>query len=180
SLQATTWGWWVFAAIVLLGSANAVNLTDGLDGLAGGLTALCGIGLAGGCWMLGHIDLALMALAVSGAAAGFLWLNAAPAKVFMGDVGSTGLGAALGGIAVAARVELLLALVGLVFVIETLSVIAQVVSFRLTGRRVLRMAPLHHHLELSGWEETTIVVRLWIIGTGLTATGLLLASALVL
>ncbi|MEA3402569.1 MAG: phospho-N-acetylmuramoyl-pentapeptide-transferase [Armatimonadota bacterium] len=179
SLDAASWAWRIFAALVLVGSANAVNLTDGLDGLAGGLTSLCGIGLAGACWMLGHPDLALLSLAVSGAAAGFLWFNAAPAKVFMGDVGSTGLGAALGGIAVAARIEVLLALVGLVFVAEALSVIAQVVSFRLTGRRVLRMAPLHHHLELSGWEETTIVLRLWIIGAGVTATGLLLAGALV-
>ncbi|MGD9495900.1 MAG: phospho-N-acetylmuramoyl-pentapeptide-transferase [Armatimonadota bacterium] len=172
------WAWRIFAAIVLVGSANAVNLTDGLDGLAGGLCALAGVGLAGACWLVGEVDLALVCLAVSGAAAGFLWFNAPPARVFMGDVGSIGLGAVLGAVAVAARVELVLALVGLIFVAETLSVVGQVVSFRLTGRRILRMAPLHHHLELCGWPETAIVVRLWVIGAGLTATGLLYAAGL--
>jgi len=176
SLTEDGWLWRIFAAIVLVGSANAVNLTDGLDGLAGGLSALCGLGMAGACWMLGEIDLALLSLAMAGAAAGFLWLNAAPARVFMGDVGSIGLGALLGGVAIAARIEVVLGLMGLVFVVETLSVIAQVVSFRTTGRRVLRMAPLHHHLELSGWEETTIVIRFWVIGACLAATGLFLVA----
>jgi phospho-N-acetylmuramoyl-pentapeptide-transferase len=121
-----------------------------------------------------------MALAVAGVAAGFLWHNAPPATVFMGDVGSIGLGAALGAIAVAARVELLLALAGLVFVVETLSVIVQVVSYQTTGRRVLRMSPLHHHFELVGWEETVIVVRAWVIGACLAVTAIIYASALVL
>lgn len=180
SLASAGWLWKVLAAIVVVGAANAVNLTDGLDGLSGGLTALSGAGLAFGCWLIGEAELALLSLAVAGAAAGFLWHNAPPAKVFMGDVGSIGLGAALGAIAIAARVELLLALVGLVFVAETLSVIAQVVSYQTTGRRVLRMAPLHHHFELVGWEETAIVVRAWLIGACLAATGIVYAAALVL
>ena len=175
-MEAAGWAWMIFAAIVLVGSANAVNLTDGLDGLAGGLTALCGIALAAACWMLGEMELALMALAVAGVSAGFLWHNAAPAEVFMGDVGSIGLGAALGAIAVAARIELLLLLVGLVFVLETLSVVAQVVSYQTTGRRVLRMAPLHHHFELCGWRETTIVVRFWLVGACLALTGIIYAA----
>lgn len=179
SLASSGWLWRVLAAVVVVGAANAVNLTDGLDGLAGGLTSLCGIALAFGCWAVGESDLALLALAVAGASAGFLWHNAAPAKVFMGDVGSVGLGAALGAIAIAARVELLLGLAGLVFVVETLSVIAQVVSYQTTGRRVLRMAPLHHHFELCGWEETAIVVRAWIIGGCLAVTGVLFTAALV-
>jgi len=175
SLPSAGWLWAILAAVIAVGSANAVNLTDGLDGLAGGLTAICGVGLAFGCWAVGEVELALLALAVAGASAGFLWHNAAPAKVFMGDVGSIGLGAALGAIAIAARVELLFALVALVFVVETLSVIAQVVSYQTTGRRVLRMAPLHHHFELCGWAETAIVVRAWVIGACLALTGVLIA-----
>lgn len=173
-----TWIFRIFAAIVLVGTANAVNLTDGLDGLAGGLTALAAFGLAGGCWALGQPDLALVTLAMGGAAAGFLWFNGPPARVFMGDVGSIGMGALLGGVAIAARIEVLLAIVGMIFLAETLSVIAQVTSFKLTGRRVLRMAPLHHHLELSGWPETTIVVRAWVIGGALALTGFLLVWGL--
>ena len=179
NLTATGWTWRIFAAVVLVGSANAVNLTDGLDGLAAGLTSLCAIALAAACWLLGEIDLALMALAVAGASAGFLWYNAAPASVFMGDVGSIGLGAALGAIAVAARVELLLLLAGLVFVFETISVIAQVVSYQLTGRRVLRMTPLHHHYELCGWKETRIVTRFWVVGAALAGTSILYAVMLI-
>lgn len=178
-LEAGSWAFRIFAALVLVGTANAVNLTDGLDGLAAGLTALCGIGLAAGSWALGQPDLALVTLATAGAAAGFLWFNAAPARVFMGDVGSVGLGALLGAVAIAARIEILLAIVGMVFLAETLSVIAQVTSFKLTGRRVLRMAPLHHHLELSGWPENAIVVRLWLIGAALAVTGLVLIRGLI-
>lgn len=176
----STWLWRIAAAVVVVGAANAVNLTDGLDGLASGLTTMCGIALAFGCWIIGEVELALLALAVAGASAGFLWHNAPPAKVFMGDVGSVGLGAALGAIAIAARVELLLALAGLVLVVETLSVIVQVVSYQTTGRRVLRMSPLHHHFELVGWEETVIVVRAWIIGACLAVTAIIYATALVL
>jgi len=180
SLASASWLWKVLAAVVVVGAANAVNLTDGLDGLSGGLTAACGVALAVGCWLVGEVELALLALAVAGASAGFLWENAPPAKVFMGDVGSVGLGAALGAIAIAARVEFLLALAGLVFVVETLSVIVQVVSYQTTGKRVLRMSPLHHHFELVGWEETTIVVRAWMIGACLAVTGIIYAAALTL
>ncbi len=179
SLDPAGWWWRIIAAIVLVGSANSVNLTDGLDGLAAGLTTLAGIALAGACFMLGHHDLALMALAIAGAAGGFLWFNAAPAKIFMGDVGSIGLGAGLGAIAIAARLEVLLVIVGFVFLVEMLSVVAQVVSFQLTGRRVLRMAPLHHHFELVGWAETTIVTRLWVVGGAFAATALLIAYLLI-
>ncbi len=178
SLPGDAWLWRIFAAIVLVGTANAVNLTDGLDGLAAGLTALSGLALAAACWLTGQVDLGLVCIAMAGAAAGFLWLNAAPAKIFMGDVGSIGIGALLGAVAVAARVEIVLGLVGLVFVAETLSVIAQVVSFKLFGRRVLRMAPLHHHFELSGWKETTIVTRFWLVGAALAATGVLFVVGL--
>ena len=173
---AWAWLWPVFAVFVLVGSANAVNITDGLDGLAGGLVAICGVPLALACLGMGHGELGLLALVVSGASAGFLWSNANPAKVFMGDVGSMGLGALLGAIAVAARVEMLFALIGLIFVVEVLSVIGQVISFRTTGKRILKMAPLHHHLELSGWAEPTIVVRFWVIGGCLAAVGLLVLS----
>ncbi len=180
SWSSTSLWWKIAAALVAVGAANSVNLTDGLDGLAGGLTSMCGVALAFGCWAIGETELALLALAVAGVSAGFLWLNCAPAKVFMGDVGSIGLGAALGGIAIAARVEFLLALAGLVFVVETLSVIVQVVSYQTTGKRVLRMSPLHHHFELVGWEETQIVARAWVIGACLAATGVVFAAALVL
>jgi len=166
------WAWTVFAVVVLVGSANAVNLTDGLDGLAAGLVAICSAALAVAAWTLGEREIALLVLGICGAAAGFLWFNAKPAQVFMGDVGSTGLGAALGAIAVAARVEIFYALVGLIFVIEALSVIGQVLSFRVTGKRILKMAPLHHHLELMGWPEQTVVVRFWVIGACLAVVGL--------
>ena len=167
--------WLLLAALVLVGASNAVNLTDGLDGLAAGLTALCAATLALGCWLVGQHDLALLALAVAGVSLGFLWFNANPARVFMGDVGSMGLGAALGGIALAARLEMLLVLVGLIFVAETLSVIGQVVSFKTTGRRIFRMAPLHHHFELGGWPEQTVVIRFWIIGACVALAGCLFA-----
>jgi len=172
------WAWPLFAVFVLVGSTNAVNLTDGLDGLAAGLVAICGSILALACQRVGEPRLALLAFAVAGASAGFLWFNANPAQVFMGDVGSMALGALLGGIAVAARLEIFLALVGLIFVVEALSVIGQVVSFRTTGKRVLKMAPLHHHLELSGWAEQTIVVRFWVIGVCLACAGLLVLMLL--
>jgi len=175
---AWVWAWPLFAVFVLVGSTNAVNLTDGLDGLAGGSVAICGSILALACQRVGEPRLALLAFAVAGASAGFLWFNANPARIFMGDVGSMALGALLGGIAVAARVEVFLALVGLIFVVEVLSVIGQVVSFQATGRRILKMAPLHHHLELSGWAEQTIVVRFWVIGLCLACVGLVVLIAL--
>jgi len=173
------WLWVPLGLFIIVGGSNAFNLTDGLDGLAGGLTAICGAALAVILLLLGDSQMALAAAATAGAGAGFLWLNAHPAKIFMGDVGSLGLGACLSSIAVAGRVELLYAVLAGVFVIETLSVIIQVCYFKLTGgKRVFRMAPFHHHLELCGWPEPTVVVRLWLVGAGCALLGLLLAVVL--
>lgn len=167
--------WFVVVLFVVVGGANAVNLTDGLDGLAGGVTCFAAMAMAAACWLLGLSDLALFAAALSGVSAGFLWLNCHPASIFMGDVGSLGLGAALAAIAVSAHMEVLLGLFGVIFVIEALSVIIQVLYFKRTGgKRVFRMAPFHHHLELGGMDETKIVVRFWIItlAAGAVATAL--------
>ncbi len=174
--QLVAWGtgplWIAVCMFVIAGAGNAVNLTDGLDGLAGGTGMFCALGLAAACALLGHADLALWSVALAGCLAGFLWLNAHPARIWMGDMGSLGLGAALGAIAVAARLELLLGLFGLIFVIEALSVIIQVIYFRATGgKRVFRMAPYHHHLELSGLRETQIVTRFWLLALVLALLG---------
>lgn len=167
-----------FTMLVLVGAVNAVNFTDGLDGLAIGSTGIAfgtfalityGAGHAviarylGIPFVNGAGELAVFAAAAVGAALGFLWFNAHPAEVFMGDVGSMALGGAIGGVAVICKQELLLVVVGGLFVLEALSVIAQIVSFKWTGRRVLRMAPLHHHFELSGWKETKVVMRFYIL-----------------
>ncbi|MHB1584560.1 MAG: phospho-N-acetylmuramoyl-pentapeptide-transferase [Acidimicrobiales bacterium] len=170
------WGWVVFATLVLVGASNAVNLTDGLDGLAAGSSTFCFSVLAiMGYWIFRHvpifhvapayaIDLALCAVALAGACLGFLWWNAAPAKIMMGDTGSLAIGSGLAAICLLLNLDLLLPITGGLFVLETLSVIAQVVSFRLFGNRVFRMAPVHHHFELLGWPETTVIVRFWILG----------------
>jgi len=183
-LQLGEAGWVVFAVFVLVGSSNAVNLTDGLDGLAAGSSTFCFAVLAIlGYWIFRHvhifhvlpayaIDLALTAIALGGACLGFLWWNAAPAKIFLGDTGSLAIGSGLGALCLFLNLDLLLPILGGLFVIETVSVIAQVVSFRVFHRRILRMAPVHHHFELSGWPETTVIVRLWIFA------GLLAALAL--
>lgn len=168
-----------FVILVITGSSNAVNLTDGLDGLAAGLVALSGLALAGFCYVTGHArisdylnilflpeagELTVFCAALVGAALGFLWYNCHPADVFMGDTGSLALGGALGVVAVLIKREFLLALVGGVFVAEALSVMLQVTSFKLTGRRLFRMAPLHHHFELLGWPESRVVIRFFIAG----------------
>jgi phospho-N-acetylmuramoyl-pentapeptide-transferase len=168
-----------FVVLVITGSSNAVNLADGLDGLAIGLVGLCAIAFAGLCYVTGRIDfsrylsitylqgsweLTIFCGSVIGAALGFLWFNAHPAEVFMGDTGALPLGAALGAIAIMIKKELLLIIVGGVFVAEAVSVIIQVIWFKWKGERVFRMAPLHHHFELLGWKESKVVVRLWIIG----------------
>jgi len=168
-----------FIILVITGTSNAVNLTDGLDGLAIGLSAFCFIAFAGLTYVSGRADfsgylvieylpgageLAVYCAAVIGAAMGFLWFNAPPAQVFMGDTGALALGGALGAIAILIKKELLLVLVGGVFVAEALSVILQVIAFRLKGKRIFRMAPLHHHFELGGWAESKVVVRFWIVG----------------
>jgi len=182
-------GWFfiVFAYLVIVGSSNAVNLTDGLDGLAIMPTVLVAAGLGIVAYATGNIKFAeylgipfvagagevvVFCGAIAGAGLGFLWFNAYPAMVFMGDVGTLALGAALGVVAVVVRQELVLLIMGGVFVIETLSVIMQVASFKLTGKRIFRMAPLHHHFELKGWPEPRVIVRFWIITVILTLVGL--------
>ena len=167
-----------FVVLVLVGASNAVNLTDGLDGLAIGATAVAAATYAVFTYVAGNIrfatylqvpyvsgvgEVAVFCGALVGASLGFLWYNSHPAEVFMGDVGSLSLGAAIGSVAVLAKQEVLLVLVGGLFVIEALSVIVQVASFKLTGKRVFKMAPLHHHFELAGWAEPKIIVRFWIL-----------------
>ncbi|MBV8986854.1 MAG: phospho-N-acetylmuramoyl-pentapeptide-transferase, partial [Acidimicrobiia bacterium] len=163
----------VWAVVVVVGAANAVNLTDGLDGLAAGSSVFAFAAFVFiGFWEFRHIglyhvgpalDLAVVASSMAAAAAGFLWWNAAPARIFMGDVGSQAIGAGLAALALTTNTQLLLPIVGGVFVIETMSVLVQVLAFRLFHRRVFRMAPIHHHFELGGWPETTVIVRLWIL-----------------
>jgi phospho-N-acetylmuramoyl-pentapeptide-transferase len=182
-------GWFFvpFAVIVIVGASNAVNLTDGLDGLA-----IVPVMIAAGCFALiaylagnavfanylqiNHVpgtgEIAVFCGALCGAGLGFLWYNAPPARVFMGDTGSLSMGGALGTISVITKHELVLMIIGGLFVLETVSVIVQVASFKLTGRRVFRMAPLHHHFEKKGWAESTIVIRFWIIAAILALAGL--------
>jgi phospho-N-acetylmuramoyl-pentapeptide-transferase len=173
------WATWLRVAAIV-GCANAVNFTDGLDGLAAGTVAIAAAGLASAGRLVGAEDPPLSALwALAGGCAGFLLFNWHPAKLFMGDVGSMFLGGLLGGSAVALRLELLLVVVGGIFVAETLSVIAQVVYFRLTGgKRLLKMCPLHHHLELSGWGEVKIVVGAYGVAVALAGLGVAVAKAM--
>ena len=174
-------GWFYipFSIVVIVGSSNAVNLTDGIDGLAIGLVAVAVLAnmilvyISGNAkfaqylqvfYLQGTGELTVFCGAMLGASLGFLWFNSYPADVFMGDVGSLSLGGALGTMAVITKHEIVLAVVGGIFVIETLSVVFQVASFRLTGKRIFRMAPIHHHFELKGWHESKVIVRFWIIG----------------
>lgn len=164
----------VFTVLVMVGTANAVNLTDGLDGLAAGSTAIAAAAYGIIAFLLGHIDLAVFAGSVGGACLGFSWFNAPPAQVFMGDTGSLGLGAALGSLAVLTKTSLFLPIIGGLFVIETVSVILQVVYFRLTkGQRLFQMAPIHHHFELLGWAEPKVMIRFWLIALVFALVGLL-------
>jgi phospho-N-acetylmuramoyl-pentapeptide-transferase len=182
-------GWVIypFAMFVMIGASNAVNLTDGLDGLA-----IVPVMIAAACFtvfsyfvgnvvfanylLINHVpgtgELAVLCSALVGASLGFLWFNAPPAQIFMGDTGSLSMGGALGTVAVATKQEIVLAIVGGLFVLETVSVIVQVASFKLTGKRVFMMAPLHHHFEKKGWKEPTIVIRFWIIAMILALAGL--------
>jgi phospho-N-acetylmuramoyl-pentapeptide-transferase len=174
--------WTIWAMILITAATNAVNLTDGLDGLAAGAGAL---GYAAftfiGFWQFDHydayqvshaLDLAVVGAAMVGGIVGFLWWNAAPAQIFMGDTGSLAVGSGLAALALATNTQLLLPVIGGLFVIETVSVIVQVVAFHRFRRRVFRMAPVHHHFELAGWPETTVIVRLWIMSGLCTAFGL--------
>jgi len=154
----------VVVFLVLAGATNAVNLTDGLDGLAAGTMAIALLAYVGMTFVVtGQRDLAILAACLMGACVGFLWFNAYPASIFMGDTGSFALGGAIAALAVMTKTEVLLIFIGGVFVIEALSVMIQVVVFRRTRRRVLLMAPVHHHFEMAGWSETKIIVRFWLI-----------------
>ncbi|MFZ5996667.1 MAG: phospho-N-acetylmuramoyl-pentapeptide-transferase [Nitrospirota bacterium] len=174
-------GWFYipFSIFVIVGSSNAVNLTDGIDGLAIGLVAIATLANTALVYVSGHAqfakylqvlylpgigELTVFCGALLGASLGFLWYNAYPAEVFMGDVGSLGLGGALGTLAVVTKHEIVLVVVGGIFVIETISVVLQVASYKSTGKRIFKMAPLHHHFELKGWQEPKVIVRFWIIG----------------
>jgi phospho-N-acetylmuramoyl-pentapeptide-transferase len=175
-------GWVIMAVLIILAATNAVNLTDGLDGLAAGSSAFTFATFTViGIYQFKHfplygnpapLDEAALAAAMIGACAGFLWWNAAPAKIFMGDTGSLGIGAGVAVLTLLENVDLLLPIVGGLFVLETLSVILQVGSFRLFHRRIFRMAPIHHHFELLGWPETTVIIRFWILAAGFTSLAL--------
>jgi phospho-N-acetylmuramoyl-pentapeptide-transferase len=176
-----------FVYLVVVGASNAVNLTDGLDGLAILPAVMVGGALGIFAWVAGNVvfssyldvpyvagagELLIFCAALAGAGLGFLWFNTYPAQVFMGDIGALALGAALGLVAVVTRQELVLFIMGGVFVIETISVIVQVASYKMTGRRIFRMAPIHHHFELKGWAEPKVIVRFWIITVILVLIGL--------
>jgi phospho-N-acetylmuramoyl-pentapeptide-transferase len=181
------WGFILFGALVIVGASNAVNLTDGLDGLAIVPVIIAALAFALIAYLVGNVkfadylqlhyvagtgELAVFLAALIGGGLGFLWYNAPPAMVFMGDTGSLSLGGALGGVAVATKHEIVLAIVGGLFVIEAVSVIVQVASFKMTGKRIFRMAPIHHHFEQLGWREPTIVIRFWIVSVILALLGL--------
>jgi phospho-N-acetylmuramoyl-pentapeptide-transferase len=181
------WGYLLFGAFIIVGAANAVNFTDGLDGLAtvpvmiaasayGLIAYLVGNYVFANYLQLHFVpgvgEIAIFCGALVGSGLGFLWYNAPPAKIFMGDTGSLALGGAVGTIAVATRHEIVLGVIGGLFVAETLSVMIQVASFKLTGKRVFRMAPVHHHFERLGWSESTVVIRFWIVAVMLALVGL--------
>ncbi len=182
---------WLFMAIcilIVIGAANAVNITDGLDGLASGsATLVFSAYMLISFWQFRHpelysngtlgfsqnaLDLSVLAASIVGACAGFLWWNAAPAQIFMGDVGSLAIGGALAAFAVVTKTELLLVFLGGIYVVETLSVIAQIISYRGFKKRILKMAPIHHHFEVMGWPETTVIVRFWLFSGACVAIGL--------
>ncbi len=165
-------GYYFLVLFVLVGTSNAVNLTDGLDGLASGTVAIASGAYALVCYLTGHFDLALFCVAMMMACVAFLRFNAHPAKVFMGDTGSLALGGAIAAVGILTHTEILLAVIGFVFVCEALSVIIQVISFKTTGKRVFRMSPIHHHFELGGWKETKVVFVFWMVGLLASLVGL--------
>jgi phospho-N-acetylmuramoyl-pentapeptide-transferase len=157
--------------LVVAGTTSGVNLTDGLDGLAAGCAAIVLLAYVGITFIAGDFDLAMLAGCLVGACIGFLWFNAFPATIFMGDTGSLGLGGAIAGLAVMTKTEVLLILLGGIFVVEALSVVIQVISFQTTRKRVFLMAPIHHHFELKAWSETKIILRFWIVASICGAIG---------
>ena len=176
-----------FCIFIIIASSNAVNLTDGLDGLATVPVILVAASFAFICYVTGNTvfsnylqipyieelgEVSIFCGSICGACLGFLWYNAPPAKIFMGDTGSLSLGGSLGAISIVSKHEIVLAIIGGLFVLETASVIIQVVSFKLTGKRIFQMAPLHHHFEKKGWAESTVVIRFWIISIILALIGL--------
>jgi phospho-N-acetylmuramoyl-pentapeptide-transferase len=185
-------GFIIFCYLAVAAWSNAVNFTDGLDGLAGGTSAMAlavylvityfqtthdcttavGTRINGCFYVRDPLDLALVAAAAMGACVGFLWWNAAPAKIFMGDTGSLALGGLFAGLSMTTRTELLMVVIGGLFVVEALSVVLQIAAFRTTGRRIFRMAPFHHHFELAGWAETTVIIRFWLLGATAAMFGL--------
>ncbi|MGI9004150.1 MAG: phospho-N-acetylmuramoyl-pentapeptide-transferase [Pseudonocardia sp.] len=184
-----TVGFVVFSYLAIAAWSNAANLTDGLDGLAAGTSAMvlatytiigfwqfrnsCALDAAAGCYQVRDpLDVAFVAAAAMGGCIGFLWWNAAPARIFMGDTGSLALGGLIAGLSIVTRTELLLVVIGGVFVVEALSVAVQIAVFRTTRRRVFRMAPFHHHFELAGWAETTVIIRFWLLAAMCAALGL--------
>ena len=168
-----------FMFFVLVGASNAVNLTDGLDGLASGCVAIAASCYAVICLLTGHDELAIFCAATVGACIGFLKFNFHPAKVFMGDTGSLALGGAFAAVGILSRTEILLAVIGFVFVCEALSVILQVISFQTTGKRIFRMSPIHHHFELGGWSEVKVVFVFWTVGLIAGIVGLWMLSSTV-
>lgn len=165
---------WLYLGLVVfifVSFSNAVNLTDGLDGLAAGTVMIVMLAYAGIGFRQDSLDVALLAAAIAGACLGFLWYNAYPADIFMGDTGSLGLGAAIAGLAIITKTELLAVLIGGIYVVEALSVVLQVASFKLTGKRIFKMAPIHHHFEMKGWSETKVMVRFWVVTGTLAGAG---------
>jgi phospho-N-acetylmuramoyl-pentapeptide-transferase len=162
------WLYLAFIAFMMIAMSNAVNLTDGLDGLAAGTVTIVALAFGGIAYRQNSLESAIVGAAIAGACIGFLWFNSHPADIFMGDTGSLGLGAAIAALAVVTKTELYLVIIGGIYVVETLSVILQVASFKTTGKRLFRMAPIHHHFEMLGWSETKVMVRFWIV-TGIFA-----------
>lgn len=170
------YAYYILAFIIILGTTNAVNLTDGLDGLATGISAIAGAAFAVVGLLVGSLSVAFFGIIVSAVCLGFLYFNANPAKVFMGDTGSLALGGAFAGMAIATKTELLLIVIGFVFVVEALSVILQVASFKTRGVRIFRMSPIHHHFELGGWSERKVVYVFWAVSLVTALLGIALLS----
>ena len=170
------YAYYALAFIIILGTTNAVNLTDGLDGLATGISAIAGAAFAVVGLLVGSLSVTFFGIVVSAVCLGFLYFNANPAKVFMGDTGSLALGGAFAGMAIATKTELLLIVIGFVFVVEALSVILQVASFKTRGVRIFRMSPIHHHFELGGWSERKVVYVFWAVSLVMAFLGILLLS----